>query len=325
MPLASIVMPVYNSAETVADVIESVLSQTWQDFSLIVVDDGSTDNSSDVIGSFDDPRIILLENGENKGIEYSLNRGVKAADCGWVFRLDSDDQCAPSRLQTQLEYLKNNPQVWVLGSWAELLFDDGSVSLGVLPLQDEQIKARLLFHSSFFHPAVAIRRSLFDHVHYSAKYPRAEDYDLWCKFAANREASFYNLPDALIKYRISTQGVSLAGRSEQLASSQNVRKMFLHRLGVEADKPSMQLYQIMAEGRDCAENCENITAHAIEAFLGLLENLKKRCRDAGYSSQAALLNEIGPRFGLLAGKLKACNPICFELLRQSEFYQESAV
>ena len=80
-------MPVYNAAQSVGRAIESVLSQSYGDFSLIIIDDGSTDGSLEAARSFTDSRITVFENGENRGIEYSLNRGMKAADCEWVFRL----------------------------------------------------------------------------------------------------------------------------------------------------------------------------------------------------------------------------------------------
>ena len=316
MPRASVVMPVYNAAQSVGRAVESVLSQSYGDFSLIIVDDGSTDESLEIIRSFADSRITVLENGENRGIEYSLNRGVKAADCEWVFRLDSDDECAPGRLDAQLEFLETHPEIWVLGSWAELLFDGGGVSLGSVPVQNGQIKARLLFHSAFFHPAVAVRRELFEWTGYSAKYPRAEDYDLWCRLALNPRSRFFNLPEALIRYRVSERGLSLGGREKQLASTREVRENFLRRAGIE-NQAGLDLYHAMSDGILPAA----VGPAAVETFFVLLGQIKKWNLISGYAPAGALSAELTPRFTSLTNRIAGMAADCAEMMKKSEFYQ----
>ena len=313
-------MPVYNAAQSVGRAIESVLSQSYGDFSLIIIDDGSTDGSLEAARSFTDSRITVFENGENRGIEYSLNRGMKAADCEWVFRLDSDDECLPGRLEAQLGFLESRPEIWVLGSWAELLFEGGGVSLGPMPVQDGQIKARLLFHSAFFHPAVAIRRDLFEWAGYSTKYPRAEDYDLWCRLALSPKSRFFNLPEALVRYRVSERGLSLGGREEQLASTREVREKFLRGAGI-GNRAGLDLYHAMADGSLPAA----VDPVALDSFFALLGQIKKWNLISGYAPAEALNAEIMPRFTSLAGRIGGMAADCAEMMKKSGFYQRGAV
>ena len=122
--LVSVIMSNYNTPEEFLRAsIESVLNQTYSNFEFIIVDDCSTDNSLEIIKSYQDERIVVLENKENLGITKSLNRGLEIAKGEYVARMDADDISFPKRFETQVEYLKNNPQVIVCGTGVELIGD----------------------------------------------------------------------------------------------------------------------------------------------------------------------------------------------------------
>lgn len=318
MPSACVILPVYNSVLTVGNAIRSVLGQTMHDLSLIVVDDGSTDGSLEALHSFDDPRLLVLENGENRGIEYSLNRCIKEADCDYIFRLDSDDICLPMRLEKQVRYLSENPGTWVLGSWAELVFDDNSVSLAPMPVQNEQIKSCLLFHNAFIHPAVAMRRDVLERVSYSSKYPKAEDYDLWCKLACNPEAVFYNFPEALIKYKISKEGLSFGNRAEQLCSTRLVRKDFLRRLGVTTTD-ELVFHHALADGSWNGE----FTEYSLDLMVAWLDKLSDWNLHSRFTSTEALNKTLGSRFTTLTKAILDKTPKFGEAMRKCPYYIES--
>ena len=250
MPAISVIMPVYNAAASLRAALDSVLAQTYDDFSLVVIDDGSTDNSREIVDSYRDSRIIHLINNKNRGIEFSLNRGIAASlqqitselvaksDCQYVFRMDSDDICLPQRFAMQVEFMQANPSTWVLGSWAEMLYANNTSSLGCTPLGNDSIRARMLFHAPLIHPSCAVRREVFEKIKYNNKYPAAEDYDLWCKLALNPQCRFDCLPKALLKYRLSEQSISASRRDLQRESTRQVRKNFLQRLGFDLDLTS---------------------------------------------------------------------------------------
>ena len=319
----SIVIPAYNAEKNIKICLDSIIRQpSLFSYECIVVDDGSTDDSLERVGCYSDARVTIIANTENRGIEAALNQGIKAADCDWLFRLDSDDVCLPARLERQLAYLEAHPATWVLGAWAEMSLPDGGSALGMVPVQDGQIKARLLVHSAFFHPAAVVRRGLFDRLSYSAKYPGAEDYDLWCKLAAHPEAEFHNLPEVLLRYAVSEQGISRMRKAEQTASTRRVREAFLGRWGLSLSKErGAEFYHALADGVAPAA----VTEAEADAFVGLLADLKQYLFDARYVSVAHLQGEITPRFVNLTRQMERLEPELARLLKTSEFYQEAAL
>ena len=327
MPAISVIMPVYNAATTLRQAIDSVLAQTYMDFSLIIIDDGSTDNSREIVQSYHDSRIIYLLNKQNEGIEYSLNRGIAAAikpsiakailkaDCQYVFRMDSDDICLPQRFAMQLEFMQANPNTWVLGTWAEMLHENGSSSLGCMPLGNNNIRARMLFHAPLIHPSCVVRREVFEKINYSSKYPAAEDYDLWCKLALNPQCQFNCLPHALLKYRLSEQSISVSRRELQCESTRQVRKSFLQRLGfINFNNPGdLKIHNSWADQEYDIPFREEIVKNIEDwAFFLLAQN-----KQNNYCSPAALQLELGRRYLALAQAIGANQPELASKMRAS--------
>ncbi len=115
-PTISVVMPVYNGAKYLKEAIESVLNQSFKDFELILINDGSTDSSESIIKSFDEPRIVYLNNGGNLGLSKSFNKGIIAAKGTYIARMDADDVSLPNRFEIQLDYLDTHPNIGVIGT-----------------------------------------------------------------------------------------------------------------------------------------------------------------------------------------------------------------
>src|ERR1019366_8830702 len=129
-PIVSIGMPVFNCAGTVAQAISSILNQTFNDWELLIIDDGSTDNTMEIAASFDDPRIIVTRGGENKRLPTRLNECISRAKGRFFARMDGDDIAYPGRLQCQLEYLQSHHEVDLVGGWVVVFRNDGT-ALGV--------------------------------------------------------------------------------------------------------------------------------------------------------------------------------------------------
>ena len=160
IPTLSIVMPVYNTEKFVKKTIESLLNQTYKDFELIVIDDGSTDNSIEIIKKFADNRIKIFSNDSNKGIVYSRNRGNAEALGRFIAPFDSDDIALPDKFEKQISFLEQHPEFGMLGSWAKLI-DENDKFLNVnwkLSAKAESIPAILLFRAYFIQSAVVFRR-----------------------------------------------------------------------------------------------------------------------------------------------------------------------
>ncbi|KAA6340156.1 putative glycosyltransferase EpsE [termite gut metagenome] len=199
--LVSIVMAVYNGEEFLAEAIDSMLKQTYKDFEFIIIDDGSIDESVKIIKSFGDPRIILLQNGENLNLATSLNRGIKYARGKYIARMDADDISLPKRLQRQVEYLEKHPEVGLVGVSRKLLIE-GKLKKIYNVHSHEEIAIRLLFECPIIHSGVLFKKELFiaNNLLYNASFYRVQDYELWGR--AIRHIKFAVLPKVLLYYRV---------------------------------------------------------------------------------------------------------------------------
>lgn len=206
-PVISVILPVYNGAQYIAEAISSVISQTFEDWELIVINDGSTDDTLAIINKFIDPRIKVISR-DNRGIVASLNEGLSIARGEFIARLDADDVCLPHRFAKQLGVL-SNPDIGLVGSWAEKINQNGE-NLGLmdyLPLKHQDIKKYFLRHNPFIQSSVIIRTSVLKEVgYYNPRFKVAEDYELWSRILAQSQG--VNLPEPLIKYRLNPEGAT---------------------------------------------------------------------------------------------------------------------
>ena len=197
-------MPVYNSQKYLQKSIESILTQTVGDYEFIIVNDGSTDSSGQIIKDYQekDDRIILFTQ-DNQGITKSLNKGIKNSRGKYIARMDADDICAPKRFELQLEYLEKYPNTDIVGCMVSLISEKGKIirSLDDLPLEDYQIKWDLIFSTPLIHPSLMIRKKIFKNFGYfDESLPFGQDVAYWRKISPM--VVFNNLPEKLINYRI---------------------------------------------------------------------------------------------------------------------------
>lgn len=199
-PRISVLMPVYNGELYVREAIESMLNQTFTDFELLVLDDGSTDRTEEIVLSFNDSRIRYHRNASNIGIANNLNIGLAKARGEYIARFDGDDVSLPDRLQVQINFLDTHPDVG-LCSTAMQLFGKHS-EVWIREHHPEAIKITMLFYSPVLHASSMFRRRLFlDHeLTYRQEAFPAEDYELWSR--AVKVCKLVNLPDVLYNYRI---------------------------------------------------------------------------------------------------------------------------
>jgi len=227
-PLVSVVMPVYNGEEFLGEAIQSILSQTFQNFELIIINDGSTDNTLSIIKEFQkkDNRIILISRG-NMGLIYSLNEGIEKSKGAYIARMDADDISLKSRLDKQLEFMKDN-NVDICGSNVQLFNGGGDIKLWQYPILDQDIKFSLLFSCAFAHPSVVIRREVFSSLKYK-NYKNAEDYKLWVD-AALSGFRMGNINKTLLKYRFHKGQVSYKNITLQKSQSFLISDFYFSKL-----------------------------------------------------------------------------------------------
>ncbi|MCU7551294.1 glycosyltransferase [Chitinophagaceae bacterium LB-8] len=213
-PRVTIVMPVYNAEKHLKEAIESILNQTFTDFEFVIINDGSTDQSKEIIISYSsDPRIKYYENDQNIGLIKTLNKGIEIANGEYIARMDADDISFPERLKKQVAYLDKYAEVSIVGTW--FLFSDSKEEVKY-PNDHESIKVKLLTGNALGHPTVLMRKSDIQRLElrYCVDYPEAEDYHLWTN-AVMKGLKMANLPEVLLNYRIHNHQVSNVRASKQ--------------------------------------------------------------------------------------------------------------
>ena len=211
-PLVSVLLPVYNCAHYVHEAISSILRQTFVDFELLVLDDGSTDDTPRVLAGISDPRMLVLQHA-NKGLPATLNRGISLAKGKYIARQDADDVSLPERLARQVQYMEAHPECGLLGTWSSILRDRAETGrMHKHPADHATLAFEILFDSQFVHPSVMFRRSVVETVGgYSTDISKRgpEDYDLWVRIA--RQFRMANIPEPLIQYREIEGSMSRSG------------------------------------------------------------------------------------------------------------------
>lgn len=230
MPKISVIMSVYNGEKFLEEAVLSVLNQTYKDFEFIIIDDGSTDSSLEMLGGFEkkDERIRLVSR-KNKGLTPSLNEGIKLAQGEYIARMDGDDISMPERFEKQLDFLEKNKEIALCGTWAINIDENGNeIGEYKTPTTHKEIKKMILFHNPFIHPSVMIRKSVFEKVGlYSEHFKHIEDYELWTRVLAHFKTA--NIQEFLLKYRITGNGVTRKNRKIMLLKGVMVRILYLIR------------------------------------------------------------------------------------------------
>lgn len=224
-PVVTVLMPVYNGEPFVGQTVESILRQTWADFEFIIVNDGSTDRTREVVASFGDPRIRLVDNGVNLGLTKSLNRGLALARGEFVARQDSDDLSHPSRLAEQVAFMRSNPAVAVVGTQVRVIDERGHVSRRPgwqRATSDAGIRFQLMFDNAFIHTSVLFRREIVRELlgGYDEGFRTGQDFELWSRVAARYAVA--NLPRPLVDYRFHNNSTAARYGEEHLELSRAV-------------------------------------------------------------------------------------------------------
>ena len=203
-PSVTVLMAVFNGERHVETAIRSILAQTMPDFEFVIINDGSTDRSRDIINRIaaEDSRIILIDK-TNSGLADSLNLGINIAKGGRIARMDADDISCPERLEPQLKYLDQHPEMDVLGSSAIIVALDGTCR-GILAVREthDSMARHILKQNPFNHPSIMAKKSVFVELNgYDRTLKRAQDYDLWLR--GYKQFRFHNLQTPLMHYRMS--------------------------------------------------------------------------------------------------------------------------
>ena len=252
--LISIILPVYNAEEYIEECINSILIQTYKNFELLVINDGSTDNSINLIKSYNDQRIKIINNEHN--FIKTLNLGLKHAEGKYIARMDGDDLMLPHRLEVQFNYMENNPEIDICGSWAESFGSRNNIL--ITPENNIDIISNLLLSNSLLHPTIIMKRSSLCRYPkypnlYKQKYLYAEDYKLWTEFALYR-FKFANIPEVLLKYRCSDKQVTSIHKVKMMKVSHCIQIQYVQKVAEKLIEYDVDYYKFLNEAIEFVNN-----------------------------------------------------------------------
>lgn len=231
IPTISVLMPVHNGELYLAEAIESIRSQIFDDFELVIVDDGSTDSTQDIIKKYKDvDHRIMSVRIDKAGIVEALNIGLRAARGKYIARMDADDISARNRLSTQIDFLEKNRDIVVCGSYIEKFGAERGVVR--VPITDQACRMRLLTGNCFAHSAVTFRSDILkEHsLRYLSDFEYAEDYKLWSELS--KLGGLANISEPLLKYRVHDSQISSVKRSQQRAIHSAIAAENISRYGM---------------------------------------------------------------------------------------------
>ena len=274
-PRVTVFIPVYNRADYVCVAVNSILAQTYEDFELLIVDDGSTDDTVDVLQRYQDPRIRIERNETNQGIPITRNRGLELARGEYIALLDSDDHSYPNRLQKQVDFLDAHSNIAQVGSWCSFMDEHGNMldKIRRQPLRPEDIHAHMLFHCPLVNRTIMAQTETLRQYGYDTAFPRCQDYDVHSRMVG--EQAMANMADILVcgrehPGRITGQTGDL-GKNRKMA----IYRYLLNQINIDATEQDLERHHALT--RRSERNIEAIDyLEWAEAWLWRLKqaNLK---------------------------------------------------
>lgn len=269
----TVLMSVFNGERFLKKAVGSVLTQTFSDFEFLVLDDCSTDNTWDILKSFQDPRIRLIKNSVNMGLTRALNKGLGLARGEYVARMDADDISLSERLQRQEAFLDKNQNIAMVGCWVEVIDENGQKTKTVnFPIVPYLLRWRLLFTNTFAHSAVMFRKDAALGVGgYSEKMRCAQDYDLWSRISIHWDVA--NIPAVLVEWRFWKEGISaVQAKKQEEATIQIAKRNMGYVIGEHPDQTHFEclreLYTSTAKSLSLEDidRLNRITSELLDCF-----------------------------------------------------------
>jgi glycosyltransferase involved in cell wall biosynthesis len=298
IPQLSVIFTTYNDSRFVAEALESMLSQTFTDFELIVADDASTDNTLEVVMRYNDPRIKIVRNKKNLGLAKNLNAALPHCRARLVARQDGDDASLPERFARQIAYLQRRPEVALVGTQDIWIDEAGNeTARHWFPTDCEEIRECLKERNCFNHSSVMFRKEEIENVGMYRPFPGCEDYDLWVRVAALRPVA--NLTERLVLRRIREGSMSFDGIAAETASATLIQRLANQRFrdgtdeldsldGPELERRIQELLRLERKS-----NRKLVASKNVELFHRILRSSGRR-RALRYLVRAIRLDPLNP-------------------------------
>jgi glycosyltransferase involved in cell wall biosynthesis len=233
-PLISVIIPTRNAEKFIREAVESIILQSYSHLQILILDDASSDGTLNIVEKLADPRIEIYRSSVNKGQSYQLNLGIAYSRGDYISIMHADDVAKSDKLEKQLGFLNDNPEVGICGCHVNLIGD--KEGLWTYPLHNRECKDMLLNSVPFAHPAVLFRKSVLEKIPnpYDPEMVAAEDYDLWVRLAGTTE--FGNLQEPLLNYRIHSQQLSQVRKVQEDKAVFEIRTRLIGRFFRMEDK-----------------------------------------------------------------------------------------
>lgn len=244
-PLVSVVLPVYNASEFLEEALTSVLDQTYKNLEIIVIDDGSTDGSEEILKKFDDKRIRYYRHEKNQGLIPTLNQGFELAQGKYIARMDADDVIHHQKFEKQVIFLEKNENIGMLGTWMKKFGMQEGIT--TYPTNFEEIQWIMLYRIAFCHASILIRNSVLKEygLSFDINFLHAEDYDFGIRFM--KVSQITSLAEPLYYYRIHQNSVSNKHNVLQEHNTLRIIQRSLLWLSVEASLEQVALFRRFAD------------------------------------------------------------------------------
>ncbi|CAA0124426.1 Putative glycosyltransferase EpsE [BD1-7 clade bacterium] len=286
-PLVSVIIPAHNAEAYIALALESILEQTYLNLEVIVLDDGSSDDTWHIVSQYQDDRLVSIRADTNRGVVATLNKGLMLAHGKYIARMDADDIAKPHRIARQVAFMESNPGYVVCASSVIYFNSERGQCKVTFPQHHEEIMACLaLFQRWMCHPSALLRRScLVEHdITYQQKYEHAEDYQLWVAMA--QYGSLHNLAEPLLRYRVHNQQITVKHRPGQLQSSrwllQQQWEPFLYNAGRAYHRDRYIDYLLLSQYSEgvsfTVQEATSITRELLQYCLAVPELDNATCR-----------------------------------------------
>jgi glycosyltransferase involved in cell wall biosynthesis len=279
VPKVTVVIPVCNREKYVGEAIESILAQTFSDFELLVIDDGSTDRSREVVQSYHDPRIRLVCNETNLGVAKTRNRGIHLARGEYLAVLDSDDWAHPERLGKQVAFLDSHPDYAAVGAWIAWMDGEGRSLRRVRrkPVLPDEIAALRLFRQGIENSASMARTVVLREYGHQEQYNLSEDFDLWARIAAKHKLA--TLPEVLGRCRAHQSRLTREQAYRVKGLRLTIYAAQLQALGVPFTDTDLERHFLLRSMRKRGFTPDLVYVEWAEAWLLRLQKANQRVRN----------------------------------------------
>jgi glycosyltransferase involved in cell wall biosynthesis len=277
-PLISVILSVYNGEKYLAEAIDSILNQTYKNFEFIIINDGSTDRSLEIVKSYSDERMVLISR-ENRGLVESLNEGIEKAKGRYIARMDADDISLETRFEEQMTFMEADKGIGVCGT-AIIGFGEGMKEhVSTYEIHNSRLQTELLFSSVFAHPTVMIRREILlkHELKYEKESLHAEDFALWVRLAQYTKLA--NLKKPLLKYRILQDSITREADKDTEDRYKTIKAIFensLKKLDIQNSEEENRLHFNLTVNNRIAESDISFEALNHYFFKIVQSNSKKK-------------------------------------------------